>query len=140
MAKTAAPPRLEIEPRGCRAGGEAGQWLARWRLRNGGDQILTLVETWLPHGRFRWEPRGLDPAIRLEPGGEVEIEQPVRCAEAPGTVVENTFIILRVVWRERPWRVLARHRLEWDAAGPRPLCELITTQPVGFSTSGAETG
>jgi hypothetical protein len=127
------PPRLEIEPNGCRPGSEAGEWLASWRVRNAGDDVVTLVETWLPHGRFRWDPRQLDPSIRIPSGVEVGIEQPVRCLESPGTVVENTFLILRVSWCERPWRVLARHRVEWDAAGPRPVCELITTQPVGFS-------
>jgi hypothetical protein len=107
-------------------------------VRNAGNEVVTLVETWLPHGRFRWGPRQLEPALRLEPGAGVQLEQPVRCLESAGTVVENTFLILRVSWREQPWRVLARHRLEWDAAGPRPICELITTQPVGFSsTAGA---
>ena len=81
----------------------------------------------------------MDPALRVAPREELQIEQPVRCQESEGTVVENTFLILRVAWRGQPWRVLARHRLEWDAAGPRPVCELITTQPVGFSANdGAE--
>jgi hypothetical protein len=135
MTETAPPPRLEIEPCGCRPGAQADEWLAAWRVRNAGDDVVTLIETWLPHGRFRWGPREFDPAIRLRPGAAVQIEQPVRCLEREGTLVENTFLILRVTRREQPWRVLARHRLEWDAAGPRPVCELITAQPVGFSST-----
>lgn len=132
------PPRLEIEPRDCRPGPEADEWLASWLVRNAGDDVVILVETWLPHGRFHWGPRLLDPAIRLRPGMELQIEQPVRCLESVGTVVENTFLILRVTWRALPWRVLARHRVAWEAVGPRPVCELITVQPVGFSsTAGA---
>ena len=120
-------------------GPEAGVWLASWRVRNVGDETVSLVETWLPHGRFRWGPRALEPAPQLAPRAEVQLEQPVRCQESAGTVVENTFLILRVTWRGQTWRVLARHRLEWDAAGPRPVCELITTQQVGFSANaGAE--
>src|SRR5688572_13952494 len=107
-------------------GPEPGVWLATWRVRNVGDAPVTLVATWLPHGRFRWGPRDLDPALRVAPREELQLEQPVRCQESEGTLVENTFLILRVTWRGQPWRVLARHRLEWDAAGPRPVCELIT--------------
>ncbi len=57
------------------------------------------------------------------------------CGEAPGTVVENAFLILRVVWRDEPWQVFARFRVVFDDhGGPRTTTELITTQPVGFST------
>jgi hypothetical protein len=135
MTGTAPPPRLDLEPCGCRPAAQASEWLAAWRVRNAGDEVVTLIETWLPHGRFRWGPRKLDPVIRLRPRAAVQIEQPVRCLESAGTVVENTFLILRVTARGRPWRVLARHRVEWDATGPRPICELITTQPVGFSST-----
>ncbi len=135
MAETPPPLQLEIEPRGCRPGPVAGEWVTSWRVRNAGNEVVTLIETWLPHGRFRWGPRALDPAIRLRPRVDVQIEQPVRCLESAGTVVENTFLILRVIWRGQPWRVLARHRVEWDDRGPWPVCELITTQPVGFSST-----
>jgi hypothetical protein len=137
VSDAALPPRLQIEPVDCQPCARAGEWQASWRIRNAADEAINLLETWLPHGRFRWEPRKLEPPIQLGPGAELVLDQPVRCQEAAGTVVENTFLFLKVTWRGRPWRVLARHRIEWNRAGPRPVCELITTQPVGFSASSS---
>lgn len=139
MNESMQAPRLAIEALGCRPGAEPGEWLACWRVGNAGQGAITLEEIWLPHGRFRWEPRKLEPGIELRPRADMRIEQPVRCGEAPGTLVENTFLILRVRSRGAAWRVLARHRVEWGEAGPRPVCELITAQRVGFSSALAAT-
>jgi hypothetical protein len=50
--------------------------------------------------------------------------------------VENAFLILRVLWREQLWRILARLRVVLDQHGvPESSTEVITTQPVGFSSS-----
>jgi hypothetical protein len=49
-------------------------------------------------------------------------------------VVENAFLILRVLWREQPWRIFARLRVVFDQHSvPENTIEVITTQPVGFS-------
>jgi hypothetical protein len=43
---------------------------------------------------------------------------------------------LRVLWREQLWRILARLRVVFDQHGaPESGTEVITTQPVGFSSS-----
>jgi hypothetical protein len=58
----------------------------------------------------------------------------VACGEPAGTVVENAFLILRVLWGDRPWRIFARLRVVFDQHGvPENSTEVITTQPVGFS-------
>jgi hypothetical protein len=60
----------------------------------------------------------------------------VACREPAGTVVENAFLILRVLWRERPWRIFARLRVVFDQHSvPENSTEVITTQPVGFSSA-----
>jgi hypothetical protein len=53
-------------------------------------------------------------------------------------VVENAFLILRVLWRDRPWRIFARLRVVVDQHGvPENRTEVVTTQPVGFSSPRA---
>jgi hypothetical protein len=49
-------------------------------------------------------------------------------------VVDNVFLILRVLWLERPWRIFARLRVVFDQHSvPENSTEVVTTQPVGFS-------
>lgn len=75
------------------------------------------------------------PPLDVAAGASVLVELPVRASEAPGTSVENCFLILRVLWQEQLWRIFARHRVVFDQNGtPHPICELVTTHPVGFST------
>lgn len=70
----------------------------------------------------------------LAPGGRGEIQLPVVFEEAPGVRVENTFLILTVVWQEKVWRVFVRMTVRSDSAGaPLAQTELITEQEVGFS-------
>ena len=127
-------PRLLVEPAGCRAESSPDHWLAAWRIRNLSRQPLELVEAWAPHGRFRAAARPLGPDLKLLPGESASLELTVTCREPPGTVVENAFLILRLLWRDRPWRLFARHRVIFDEAGaPEPVCEVVTSQPIGFA-------
>lgn len=53
---------------------------------------------------------------------------------APGSEIENAFIILLIQKGDEQWRVLARLRVRLDTAGrPHPHIETVTTQRVGFS-------
>ena len=101
-----AEPRLDVEPAGVRSGEAPDEWVVTWRIRNEGARPALLVESWLPHGKFRGEK--LSHQRTLAPRKTVELELAARCAEAPGTVVENCFLILRVRSGETAWRVLAR--------------------------------
>jgi hypothetical protein len=127
-------PRVAVEPLSRRPGAGPDQWLVAWRIRNLGPQPLQLLAAWLPHGRFRGEERDLVALPPLLAGESARLELPVRCSEPPGTVVENAFIILRALWGDEPWRIFTRLRVVFDQSGaPEIGCELITTQPVGFS-------
>jgi hypothetical protein len=105
-----------------------------WQIQNLGQQPLRLLAARLPHGRFRSEERELIPTPELLPGERAQLEFPVACSELPGTVVENAFLILRVLWLEEPWRIFTRLRVVFAAQGePRTTTELVTVQRVGFS-------
>ena len=84
-----------------------------------------LESAWVPHGRFRGEGRlNFAPARALP----LSLEMTVHAEEAPGTVVENAFLILRL----SGWRVFVRMRVEFDPSGvPRPIPELVTLQSAG---------
>jgi hypothetical protein len=56
----------------------------------------------------------------------------VGCSEAAGTVIENAFVILRVAFLGREWRVFARQQVRVDNQGaPQATCQSVTCQPVG---------
>jgi hypothetical protein len=132
-------PRLLIEAAHCHAGTAQGQWLAAWRLHNLERDPVGLLSTWLPHDKFANPHQGIDPPVQLAPGGSTMLELPVACHELPGSVVENAYIILRILWRGQPWRVFVRLRVTVDDASiPQHICESVTVHPVGFSShSGA---
>ncbi|HZU06126.1 MAG TPA: hypothetical protein VFB73_09130 [Chloroflexota bacterium] len=131
-------PQVQVIPLADRTALAAGQWQVRWRLTNAGPQPLHILSTWLPHSRFRGAEQAFDPPLTLAPGASRTLELAVACHEPPGTVVENAFLILRVLWGAEPWRILARLRVVVDpAGGPVMYCERITTQPVGFAPQGA---
>jgi len=135
-APSPAGPPLLVEPASVVAG-EGGAWRVAWRIENRDDQPVELIETWVPHGRFRAEGVRDTTVRRLEGRGASSLELTVRFSESPGTVVENAFLILQLQWRGHSWRLFARHRVEADPGGaPRPICEVITTQPIGFSAPG----
>ena len=112
----------------------SGRWRVAWRMQNLGGQPLQLLAVRLPHSRFRSEERELTPASILLPDGRARLECSVACSELPGTVVENAFLIVRVLWREEPWRVFVRLRVVFDEqGGPQTTTEVVTVQRVGFS-------
>jgi hypothetical protein len=95
-------------------------------VHNAGPQPLELQAAWIPHGRFRGDGR-LPLSGRIDPGASRELEFRVTALEAPASVVENAFLILRV----RDWRIFVRMRIDFDAAGvPRPSVEAITSQSI----------
>ena len=128
-------PNLGIEALACQATGEAGRWLASWRIQNLERQAVEILSTWLPHDKFASPRREFGPPLRLPGNDSLDLEVPVACEEAPGSVVENAFLILQVLWRRRSWRVLARQLVSVDSGGSlQHRCETVTVQPVGFSS------
>src|SRR5215813_12069215 len=112
----------------------SGRWRVAWRMQNLGRQSLQLLAMRLPHSRFRSEERELTPASELLPDERARLECSVACRELPGTVVENAFLIARVLWREEPWRIFVRLRVVFDEqGGPQTTTEVVTVQRVGFS-------
>ena len=130
-------PRVRVEQASRRAEPAPGRWLVAWQIRNLGKRPLQILTARLPHGRFRSKERALTPAPTLLPGQSTRLEAWVACSEAPGTVLENALLIVRVLWQDEPWQVFARFRVVFDEqSGPRTTTVLVTTQPVGFSTAG----
>jgi hypothetical protein len=127
-------PRVSVEQAARRAGTASDRWFVTWDLRNLGQHPLQLLAARLPHSRFRSEERELGPLPSLLPGERARLEFPVACGGPPGTIVENAFLILRVLWREEPWRIFARLRVIFDEyGGPQATTEVVTVQRVGFS-------
>ncbi len=123
-------PRLDVAAAAVRAAG-AGEWVITWRLRNDGPEPVLLRETWLPHGKFRGDRRSVERS--LVPRETADLELPVCFTEAPGSVVENCFLILRVGSGDEEWRVLARVRVTAEAGGaPSIAREVVTAQRAGF--------
>ena len=105
-----------------------------FEVRNAGDAPVELIERWLPHGQFRAGPAPLTGAATLPPGGAARLDVTVGFDEAPGSRVENGFVILRVRWRGEEWRVLTRMSVTADSDGaPQASSDLTTAHPVGFS-------
>jgi len=101
-----------------------------------------VLSIWLPHDKFANRRTTLDPPWRLCPGQSRRLELPVTCHEPPGSVVDNAYLILRLLWLEQPWRAFARHRVVLDDSGtPQHICQVVSVQRVGFSArSGAGLG
>ena len=111
-------PRVRVEPLSVR----------RWRITNAGDAPLRLLESWLPHGRFRGATRRHDREIA--PGESIALDLPVETAGTAGEIVENAFLILRL----EGWRVLARLRIRFDErASAHAEVVAVTSQRAGFS-------
>lgn len=132
-------PRLLIAAASSRATAVRGQWLAAWRMQNLGQEPCEVLSTWLPHDKFSSRQKTFDPPLRLLPGESTLLELPVTCHEPPGSMVDNAFLILRLLWLEQPWRAFARHRVVLDDTGiPQHVCQVVSVHRVGFSAhSGA---
>src|SRR5215510_9311948 len=127
-------PQVSVAQASRRAGTTADRWLVTWDLQNLGQHPLQLLAGRLPHSRFRSEERELAPLPYLSPGERARLEFSVACSDPPGTVVENAFLILRVLWQEELWRIFARLRVICDEhGGPQSMTEVVTVQRVGFS-------
>ncbi|MFQ6026831.1 MAG: hypothetical protein ACE5Q6_04865 [Dehalococcoidia bacterium] len=127
-------PDLHIEATSCHPAAADGQWLVAWRIHNLADQEMDILSVWLPHDKFLSSQLTLDPVMRLLPEEDAILEVDVTCHEPPGSLVDNVYIILRLLWLEQTWRVFARHRVKIDAGGkPHPICEVVSMHPVGFS-------
>jgi hypothetical protein len=130
-------PAVRVEPLAPRARATPGRWRVGWRITNASPRPLRLLAAWCPHGRFRAPEWVLEPAPTLAPGQTAVIETDVACAEAPGTVVENAFVILRALWGDEPWRILARLEVRVGPGGvPEHVVVLITRHRIGFSRAG----
>lgn len=71
---------------------------------------------------------------KLTPEENIQIEFSVACGEPPGSVIENAFLILRVLWLGEGWWVFVRLRVVIDSeGGPEAKTETVTAHPVGFS-------
>jgi hypothetical protein len=111
-----------------------------WRIQNLGAGTLEILSALLPHGRFRCEEGKLDPILVIQPKRSAPLDFSVKCEEQRGTIVENAFLILRVLWKGKPWHILARLRVSINEGGtPETTTELVTTQPVGFSALRGKT-
>ena len=131
------PPSLTVVRASCRpiAGGvqhpgDAVRWAVTWVLVNTTALPLDLEAAWIPHGRFRGDGR-LPLSDEIGPGATHELDFLVTADEAPRTIVENAFLILRVRVQNAAWRVFIRMRIEFDASAvPIPVVEAITTQSL----------
>ena len=102
----------------------------RWRIGNEGDRAVRLQSAQHPHSQFRTAATELD--IEIAPGAAADVTLPVRFTEAPGVVVENPFLIVRL-HETGEWRALARVRVTAGARGEPMAGEsvVVTTQKVG---------
>lgn len=127
-------PSLQIEAVACRSTGVSGRWTASWRIQNLDGQPLEVQSAWLPHDKFFSERREFEPPLLLAGLETIDLELDVTCNGLPGEAVENTFVILSLLWQDRPWRVFARHLITVDSAGtPQHRCQSVTVHPVGVS-------
>jgi len=132
-------PRVGVEQVSQVSGPATGRWLVSWQIQNLGGAPFQILTARCPHGKFRSRERELAPAPKLAPGESARIELPIACDGPPGSVVENAFLILRVLWLDKPWQVFARFRVVFaEDGGPETTTELVTTQRVGFSTEEAK--
>ena len=128
-------PKVRIEQEAVQRGATPDRWQVAWCIQNLGEAPLKILAARLPHGKFRAEERELAPPIDLAPKQSGRIELEARWSELPGTVVENAFLIMRVLWAGNLWLIFARFRVAVNGEGaPATMTELITAQPIGFSS------
>ena len=132
-------PKIRVQQETVQRGATPDRWQVAWTILNLGDAPLKILSARAPHGKFRGEEKEFTPPLDLGPNQRGRINLNVQCAEPAGTVVENAFLILRVLSAAKPWLVLARLRVLVNNGGiPATVTELITTQRVGFSKEDVE--
>ena len=115
------------------AGAAQGQWLVEWVVRNLGREPLRLLAARMPHSKFRSNELDLASMPELSPEEVTRLQLLVSCDEPGGAVIENAFLILRLLWRDQPWRVFARMRVAINRdSSPECTIEVVTTQRSGF--------
>lgn len=109
------------------------RWRVTWRLEHPAAGAIEIHEAWLPHGRFRAETQQFAPPVRVAASNPADLSFEVVFDEAPGTAVENGFILLRTRWNGAPWRVFVRLTVRAGEQGePLPVSENVTAQPIRF--------
>lgn len=127
-------PAIELRQLSVEALATAGRWRIGWQIVNRGRGPLTLLAVLVPHGQFKATEQRFEPAAMLPAGDAWRFYTDIFCAEPPGLVTENGFVILEVTWSGGPWRIFARVSVVVGADGkPKTKTEAITTQKVGFS-------
>ena len=134
VSAAASPPQIEVKQISVSRNLAPGRWILVWEIRNLSPAPLAILAARLPHGQFRSPEWKLSPAQTIFSHQSARLECAVECPQEPGSVVENAFIILQVLWLEQPWRIFVRLRVSIDAAAaPHSVTENITTQQAGFS-------
>jgi 2'-5' RNA ligase len=111
-----------------------GSWKIGWEVANASGETLAIHSGRLPHGRFRSEERSFSPPLRLGPDRTAVVEFPVEARGAPGSIVENAFLILLASWRDQTWRIFIRFRVVFGPRGePRSIPEAISSNRAGFA-------
>lgn len=123
----------------CR-GLQPNHWLVGWSIQNLSREPIRILAANLPHGKFRSLERESVMALEILPYDSAQVELSVTCRELPGEIVENAFLILRVLFSEETWRILARLRVTFDDQGqPQTITELVTAHRIGFSDRQRQT-
>jgi hypothetical protein len=135
MANEPIPaPQIEVKQISALRDLTPDRWILTWEIRNLSPAPLAILAARLPHGQFRSLEQELSPAQTISPHQSAQLECAVECREEPGSVVENAFIILRVLRLDQPWRIFVRLRVTFDAAAvPHSVTEIVTAQQIGFS-------
>lgn len=128
-------PKIRVRQETVQRGATPDRWQVAWTIENLGDAPLKILAARAPHGKFRCDEKEFTPPVDLAANQRGRIELEVRCCEAEGAEVENAFLILRVLYAGGRWLILACLRVYVAEEGkPVTTSELITTQPVGFSS------
>jgi hypothetical protein len=123
-------PQVRIEPAG-EATREGEGWRTTWRIVNADPDVVRVVGAIAPHSQFRGESP-LDREIRGNASTQLSLV--VRVDGAPGSEIENAFVIVLIQRGDEQWRVLARLRVPLEDDGrPRPRVEAVSVHRVGFS-------
>jgi len=125
---TAVEPPVRIRVNSCARGSTNACWRVGWRLTNLLREPLLLQDAWVPHGRFRGEGH-IALHTSLAAGADHDLALNVLADEAPGTVVENAFLIVQMRSATQGWRVFARMKVVFGDV-PTPTIEAVTAQPL----------